>query len=356
LPGRERRRREAAKTIMNPLPPLTIAGISISPPLALAPMAGVTNALFRKLFKPFGFGLTVSEFVSAQSLIRMNKRTLEMIDVYPEERPTSVQLHGNDPEVMAQAAAFVEECGADIVDINFGCPAPKIVKGGDGAAILRDPDLAVAICAAVRKAVKRVPVTVKMRLGWERDNYTYLEIAQRAEAVGIDAFTLHGRYGKQFYKPSADWSYIARLKEVVSVPVIGNGDIASPADALRCYRESGVDAVMIGRAVLGNPWLIRDVAAVMQGLPQPAPPSVAERVDFARAHFDAMVERYGEKSGLFQMRKHLGWYIRGIAGASSLREQINNLTEADAVRALLAEARKRPSAELPANEDVEVAV
>jgi tRNA-dihydrouridine synthase B len=168
LPGRIARRREEARTVMNAFPPLTIAGIEISPPLALAPMAGVTNALFRKLFKPFGFGLTVSEFVSAQSLIRMNRRTLEMIDVYADERPTSVQLHGNDPAVMAQAAAFVEECGADIVDINFGCPAPKIVKGGDGAAILRDPDLAVAICAAVRKAVKRVPVTVKMRLGWHR--------------------------------------------------------------------------------------------------------------------------------------------------------------------------------------------
>jgi tRNA-dihydrouridine synthase B len=341
---------------MVPVKSLRIGSINIFPPLALAPMAGVTNALFRRLFKPFGLGLTVSEFVSAQSLVRMNKRTLEMIDVYPEERPTAVQLHGNDPAVMAQAAAFVEECGADIVDINFGCQAPKIVKGGDGAAILRDPDLAVAICDAVRKAVKRVPVTVKMRLGWERDNYTYLEIAKRAEAVGIDAFTLHGRYGKQFYKPSADWSYIARLKEVVTVPVIGNGDISSPADAVRCYRESGVDAVMIGRAALGNPWLIRAVAAAMTGRPQPAPPTVAERVDFARAHFDAMVERYGEKSGVFQMRKHLGWYIRGIAGASSLREQINNLTEADAVRTLLAEARNRPSAEVPAGDDVEVAV
>src|SRR5271166_4904419 len=154
---------------------LKIGGLVISPPLALAPMAGVTDAVFRRLFKRFGFGLTVSEFVSANSLIRMNRRTLEMIEVFAEERPTAVQLHGNDPEVMAQAAAFVEECGADIVDINFGCPAPKIVKGGDGAAILRDPNLAVAICAAVRKAVQRVPVTVKMRLGWSASQYTFVE-------------------------------------------------------------------------------------------------------------------------------------------------------------------------------------
>lgn len=312
-------------------------------------MAGVTNALFRKLFKPFGLGLTVSEFVSAQSLVRMNARTLEMIDVYAEERPTSVQLHGNDPEVMAKAAAFVEECGADIVDINFGCPAPKIVKGGDGAAILRDPDLAVAICAAVRKAVQRAPVTVKMRLGWEAQNYPYVEIAQRAEAAGIDAFTLHGRYGKQYYKGEADWSHIARLKAAVSVPVIGNGDVRGPADALRRMQETGVDAIMVGRAALGNPWLIGEIAAALRGEEPPAPPSVSERVDFALAHFDAMVTRYGDRSGVLQMRKHLGWYLKGIEGASALREKINHADQPDAVRAILAEARTRPAADEPAD-------
>lgn len=336
--------------------PLVIAGISIFPPLALAPMAGVTNALFRRLFKPFGLGLTVSEFVSAQSLVRMNRRTLEMIDVYPDERPTSVQLHGNDPEVMAQAAAFVEECGADIVDINFGCPAPKIVKGGDGAAILRDPDLAVAICKAVRKAVTRVPVTVKMRLGWSHDNYTYIEIAQRAQAEGIDAFTLHGRYGQQFYKGQADWSYIARLKEAVSVPVIGNGDIKSGADAIARMRETGVDAIMIGRAALGNPWLIREIASVMRGETIAAAPTVEERVDFALAHFDSMIERYGEKSGVLQMRKHLGWYLRGIDDASTFRERINHELSPDGVRALLAEARTRPAAAESAVEALSEAV
>lgn len=336
--------------------PLRIGALSIFPPFALAPMAGVTNALFRKLFKPFGLGLTVSEFVSAQSLVRMNARTLEMIDVYPEERPTAVQLHGNDPAVMAQAAAFVEECGADIVDINFGCPAPKIVKGGDGAAILRDPDLAVAICAAVRKAVRRVPVTVKMRLGWDAQTYTFIEIARRAEAVGIDGFTLHGRYGKQFYKGEADWSYIARLKEAVSVPVIGNGDVRSAGDALRRLRETGVDAIMVGRAALGNPWLIREIAAALRGEQPPAQPAVAERVDFALAHFDAMVQRYGEKSGVLQMRKHLGWYIKGIEGASALRERINHEADPDAVRALLAEARTRAPADEPAGDPLAAAV
>ena len=324
---------------MLPSKPLRIGAIEIFPPLALAPMAGVTNALFRRLFKPFGLGLTVSEFVSAQSLVRMNKRTLEMIDVYPDERPTSVQLHGSDPDVMGRAAAFVEECGADIVDINFGCPAPKIVKGGDGAAVLRDPDLAVRIGDAVRKAVKKAPVTVKMRLGWDADNFTHLDIAKRAQDVGIDAFTLHGRYGKQFYKGSADWSYIARLKQELRVPVIGNGDITSADDALRRLSETGVDAIMVGRATLGDPWLIREIAAAMSGEKPAAPPTVDERIDFARAHLDAMVERYGEKSGILQMRKHLGWYLKGIHDASSLRERINHAPTAQEVREILEEAR-----------------
>jgi tRNA-dihydrouridine synthase B len=323
---------------MVPVRSLHLGAIEISPPLALAPMAGVTDAVFRRLFKRFGLGLTVSEFVSANSLVRMNRRTLEMIEVYPEERPTSVQLHGSDPEIMGQAAAFVEECGADIVDINFGCPAPKITKGGDGAAILRDPDLAVAICAAVRKAVKRVPVTCKMRLGWDSTDFTFLEIAKRAEAVGIDAFTLHGRYGKQFYKPSARWEHVARLKEAVRVPVIGNGDISSASEALARMRESGADAVMIGRATLGNPWLVREIAAALRGETAPAPPTVRERIDFANEHLTAMVERYGERSGVLQMRKHLGWYVKGVHDASSLRERINKAPGSDDVRAILDEA------------------
>ncbi|MBC5823614.1 MAG: tRNA dihydrouridine synthase DusB [Candidatus Eremiobacteraeota bacterium] len=317
---------------------MRIGNVEVSPPLVLAPMAGVTNALFRKLFKPFGFGLTVSEFVSADALVRTNRHSLEMIEVYAEERPTAVQLHGSDPTVMAQAAAFIEECGADIVDINFGCPAPKITKGGDGAAILKDPVLAVAICAAVRKAVKRAPVTVKMRLGWDATNYTYLDIARRAAAVGIDAFTLHGRYGKQFYKGEADWSHIRQLKAELSVPVIGNGDIADPLDAMRRLQETGVDAVMVGRAALGNPWLVRDIAAALRGQRPPPAPTPRERADFALLHYDAMIERYGDRSGTLQMRKHLGWYVKGIHGASTLRERMNAAIDPAEVRALIAQA------------------
>ncbi len=329
----------AEDLLVNAVRPLRIGSIEVSPPLILAPMAGVTNALFRKLFKPFGFGLTVSEFVSADALVRMNRRSLEMIDVYPQERPTAVQLHGSDPAVMAEAAAYIEQCGADIVDINFGCPAPKITKGGDGAAILKDPDLAVAICAAVKRAVKRVPVTVKMRLGWDSTSFTYLEIAKRAQDAGIDGFTLHGRYAKQFYKGEAQWSHVAVLKAALRVPVIGNGDVASAHDALHYLRASGADAIMVGRAALGNPWLVREIAAAMRGQAPPQQPGCEERADFARLHYDAMIERYGAQSGTLQMRKHLGWYVKGVRGASLLRERINRATEPDEVRALISQAK-----------------
>jgi nifR3 family TIM-barrel protein len=195
-----------------------------------------------------------------------------------------------------------------------------------------------------------------MRLGWDAENFTFIEIAKRAEAVGIDAFTLHGRYGKQFYKPSAKWEHIARLKEALHVPVIGNGDVSSPVEAMMRLRETGADGIMVGRAALGNPWLIRDIAAAMRGEPVPAPPTIEERIDFAREHFDAMIERYGERLGLLQMRKHLGWYVKGIHDAGSMRERINKAVAPDAVRALLDEARAAQPAERGAEEHEELAV
>jgi len=321
---------------MAPVRPLVIAGISIFPPLALAPMAGVTNALFRKLLKPFGLGLTVSEFVSAQSLVRMNRRTLEMIDVYPEERPTSVQLHGNDPEVMAQAAAFVEECGADIVDINFGCPAPKVTKTAGGSACLRDVDRCEAIMKAVVAAVD-CPVTVKMRLGWSEDSLVFLDVAKRAQAAGVQAVTLHARTAKQFYKGQADWDRIAALKRAVDIPVIGNGDLADPHDALRRLRESGVDALMLGRATLGNPWLVSALRDLLEGRsPQPQP-NAAERLHFSMHHYRTMVEEWGEARAVPQMRKHLGYYLRGFAGAAELRERVMRTLGASETLALVEE-------------------
>ena len=301
--------------------PLVIGSHEIWPPVVLAPMSGVTNRTLRALYKPFGFGLTVTEFVSSNALQHGNKRTMEMIDQHGVEKPVSTQLWGNDPVLMAQAARIVRECGADIVDINFGCPAPKVVKTEGGSACLRD----VARCEAIMKAVVDAvdcPVTVKMRLGWAETDLVYGEVARRAEAVGVRALTLHARTAKQFYKGSADWSHIAALKAAVNIPVIGNGDLADARDAFAKMRTSGVDGIMLGRAVLGNPWLVGAVRDLLEGREATAYPEAPERLRFAVHHYRTMVDEWGEARAVPQMRKHLGYYLKGFYGASELRERL----------------------------------
>jgi nifR3 family TIM-barrel protein len=284
-------------------------------------MSGVTNRTLRALYKPFGFGLTVTEFVSSNALQFGGKRTMEMIDQHGLEKPVSTQLWGNDPAIMAQAARVVRECGADIVDINFGCPAPKVTKTEGGSACLRDVDRCEAIMRAVVAAVD-CPVTVKMRLGWSETDLVFIEVAKRAAAVGVAAVTLHARTAKQFYRGSADWDRIAELKAAVDIPVIGNGDLNDPHEAMRRMRASGVDAVMLGRATLGNPWLVAGLRALMNG-EAPAPyPAAAERLRFAVVHYETMVAEWGEARAVPQMRKHLGYYLKGFYGASELRERL----------------------------------
>lgn len=303
------------------VPPLHIGSHEIWPPVILAPMSGVTNRTLRALYKPFGFGLTVTEFVSSNALQYGAKRTMEMIDQHGVEKPVSTQLWGNDPALMAQAARIVRECGADIVDINFGCPAPKVVKTQGGSACLRD----VARCEAIMKAVVAAvdcPVTVKMRLGWTEDDLVYGEVARRAEAVGVRALTLHARTAKQFYKGDADWSHIARLKGLVRIPVIGNGDLGDARTAIARMRESGVDAIMLGRAVLGNPWLVAAIRDLLEGREPTAYPAAPERLRFAVHHYRTMVDEWGEARAVPQMRKHLGYYLKGFFGASELRERL----------------------------------
>ena len=305
----------------NAVPPLHIGATEIWPPIVLAPMSGVTNRTLRALYKPFGFGLTVTEFVSSNALQHGNRRTMEMIDQHGVEQPVSTQLWGNDPALMARAARVVRECGADIVDINFGCPAPKVVKTEGGSACLRDVGRCEAIMRAVVEAVD-CPVTVKMRLGWTETSLVYKEVAQRAEAVGVAALTLHARTAKQFYKGTADWSHIAELKGSVGIPVIGNGDLADPHEALRKMRESGVDGVMLGRAVLGNPWLVGSLRDLMEGREARAMPLAPARLRFAIEHYRMMVDEWGESRAVPQMRKHLGYYLKGFSGASELRERL----------------------------------
>jgi nifR3 family TIM-barrel protein len=269
---------------------------------------------------------------------------MEMIDQHGVERPVSTQLWGNDPRIMAEAARVVRECGADIVDINFGCPAPKVTKTEGGSACLRDVDRCEAIMRAVVEAVD-CPVTVKMRLGWSEADLVFLEVARRAEAVGVRALTLHARTAKQFYRGAADWARIAELKAAVGIPVIGNGDLDDAETALARMRDSGVDAVMLGRSTLGNPWLVEALRDLMEGRRPRAYPGAAERLRFAVQHYHVMVQEWGEARAVPQMRKHLGYYLKGFAGASALRERLmRTLTAAETLK-VLAETLARLDAE-----------
>ena len=314
--------------------PLAIGPHRIWPPVILAPMSGVTNRTMRALYKPFGLGLTVTEFVSSCALQYGNRRTMEMIDQHGVEKPVSTQLWGDDPAIMAHAAKVVRECGADIVDINFGCPAPKVTKTQGGSACLKDVDRCEAIMRAVVDAVD-CPVTMKMRLGWTEEKLVYIDVAKRAQMAGVKAVTLHARTARQFYKGSANWEHIAALKRAVEIPVIGNGDLDDPHLAVERMRQSGVDGIMLGRATLGNPWLISQLADLLEGREARPAPSQADRLAYAMVHYRTMVEEWGERRAVPQMRKHLALYLKGIPNAAILREQFMRIDRAADALSLL---------------------
>ena len=308
--------------------------IKLKNPVIVAPMAGVTDKAFRLICQSFGAGLTVTEMINDLALLHGNSKTRQMIDLQGEAMPVAVQIFGSDPEKMAEAARIVEQAGASLIDINMGCPAPKIVKNGEGAALMLKPEVAEKIVMAVKNAVS-VPVSVKIRKGFDDNTVNAIEFAQRMEAAGADMITVHGRTREQFYSGKADWEVIRRVKQAVKVKVTGNGDVDSPRKAKEMLEQTGVDFIMVGRAVMGNPWLIQQIIVYLERGEEVPPPSPKEKVEVALKHFENLLQFKGEYIAVREMRKHGGWYLKGLPGASRLREILNRAKTPEEVREVL---------------------
>ena len=317
---------------------MKIGPYTLVSPVYVAPMAGVTDAPFRKIAREFGAGLACTEMISSEALVRQHRESLRLMDLSWDQRPVSVQLMGGDPEVMAQAARLAEAAGADIVDINMGCPVPKVVKTSGGSSLLRDPDRACRVAEAVVGAVS-VPVTAKIRLGWDFATRNYLEMATRLETTGIQGLAVHGRTRSQRYDPSADWIAIAQVKAAVKIPVAGSGDLRTADDAVRRLSESGVDAVMLGRGILGNLWLVRQtVARLTTGEAIPAL-SWIEQIDLVGRHCDLVLDYYGAERGPRLLRKFIAWGLRDFRGAARLRTMVQSVASPADVAVVLDAAR-----------------
>jgi tRNA-dihydrouridine synthase B len=305
-----------------------VGSVRVDPPLWLAPMAGVTDRDFRLIVRRIGgIGVVSMEFISSRAIVSGNQKTRDLMYFSDEERPLAVQIYGSDVATMREAALVVEELGPDICDINMGCPANKVLKGCAGAALMGDLGLAERIIRAVRDALS-IPLTVKFRLGLDDCRRNYLELGKVCEANGVAAVAMHARTARQMYTGEADWSYLARLKESLSIPVIGNGDVREPEDALRLLAATGCDGVMVGRGATRNPWIFRQIAARMSGGRLGAP-SVADRRDLILSHFRLVAEREHAGYALHKLRKFTGWYTHGLPNGRRLRQEINQLPDVD---------------------------
>lgn len=307
---------------------LTIGNVTLDNNVILAPMAGVTDLPFRLLCKEQGVGLNCMEMVSAKAIYYNNKNTEELMQIHPEEMPVSLQLFGSDPEIISEMAKRIEERPFAILDINMGCPVPKVVNNGEGSALMKDPKLVEAILSKLVKAISK-PVTVKIRKGFNDENVNAVEIAKIAESCGVAAVAVHGRTREQYYSGKADWDIIAAVKDAVKIPVIGNGDVTDAYSAKALQEQTGCDGIMVGRAAQGNPWIFKEITTYLETgelLPKPTPQQVKEVII---RHAKLQLEFKGEYTGVREMRKHLAWYTTGYPNSARFRQMINSMESMD---------------------------
>ena len=309
-----------------------IGNVIIDSKLAMAPMAGVTDLAFRTICRELGAGLTYTEMVSAKALVYQDSKTLSLMKLGENEHPSAVQIFGSDPECMAEAAAkALEISGADFIDINSGCPVNKIVKNGDGSALMKDPDKAMRIIEAVKKAID-APVTIKIRKGWDKGSVNAVEYAKMAEQAGVSAIGVHGRTRTQMYSGKADWDIIRDVKRAVSVPVSANGDIFSAEAAQKILNHTGADIALVARGAMGDPWIFQQAKALLNGEEVPPHPPIAERADVALRQFEMSAEQKGERVACLEARKHYAWYLRGVPHAGYFKEKIAKAATMDDLR------------------------
>jgi tRNA-dihydrouridine synthase B len=319
---------------------MNLRGVLIPNKTVLAPMAGITDSPFRRICREFGAGLLFSEMISADALVRDRPETLFLARFTESERPIGIQLFGSDPEIMAGAAQRLESMQPDFIDINFGCPVKKVVNRGAGSALLRDLDSLAKIAEKTIQATS-LPVLAKIRSGWAESETVAVPAARKLEGAGIAAITIHPRSRSMAFKGKANWQHIAEIKQSISIPVIGNGDIKSPADAKKIMIETGCDLIMIGRAALGNPWIFSQTLSILNGGVEPDPPTARDKIETCMRQFVMAVDWLGERKAIFEMRKHVSWYTKGLPGGSKLRNTIFRLNRLEDVKNCLIEFLKQ---------------